>query len=126
MKQMFLLFSHQLTPLQIEDAKKSLGATLFVPLSQKLQTLWSEIPPELEDMTEYLQPIKDFLMQHATKDDIVLVQGDFCAVYEMVNFAKSLDLIPVCSTTKRQVEEITHNNKVIKTSTFEHIKYRRY
>jgi len=126
MKKMFLLFSHQLTPLQVEDAKKKLGVSLFVPLPSKLQTLWSEIPAELESIEEYLQPIKGFLLQHASKGDVVLIQGDFCAVYDMVKYAKSLELLPVCSTTKRKVEEVTQKNKVIKTSTFEHVKYRRY
>jgi hypothetical protein len=126
MKKMFLLFSHQLTPLQVEDAKKTLEVDLFVPLPQDLQRVWSNIPAELESLEEYLQAIKGFLLQHATQDDVVLVQGDFCAVYDIIKYAQSLELIPVCSTTKRKVEEAIHQNKIIKTSTFEHVRYRRY
>jgi hypothetical protein len=126
MKKMFLLFSHQLTPLQIEDAKKSLGVSSFVPLPKELQSLWSEVPAELESLEEYLQPVKDFLLQHASRDDIGLIQGDFCAVYEMISFSKNLQLIPVCSSTQREVNEVKKNNKIIKTSTFEHVRYRKY
>jgi hypothetical protein len=126
MRQIFLLFSHQLTPYQKEDARASLNVKHFISLPDNLQKLWSHIPTDMQELSSYLNPLKEYLQQNAKKDDIVLVQGDFCAVYEMVNFCKSLQLIPVCCTTKREVKDVVQGDKVIKTSIFKHVIYRRY
>ncbi len=126
MKKLFLLFSHTLTPSQKEDAKKSLGVEQFVSLPDNLQKLWSNIPTELKNLSEYLTPIKDFIRQNAQKGDIVLIQGDFGGCFEMVNFVKSLNLKAVHSTTKRDVVEKTVDGKVEKFSVFEHVIFREY
>jgi len=127
MKKMFLLFSHTLTPEQQEDAKVSLGITKFVPFSREIIKLWSNVPPGLESLNNYLEPIFACLKDNASSGDYVLVQGDFGATYHMVNFAKSLELIPVYATTERKsVEEIQQDGTVKKTSLFEHKRFRRY
>ena len=126
MKKMFLLFSHKLTKLQEEDARGSLDIEEFVSLPSDLQVLWSNIPPEIENLDSYLNPIKNFIKDNAQKDDIVLIQGDFGGCYEMVNFTKSLGLKAVHSTTKRDVVEKIVDDKVVKTSTFEHVIFRLY
>jgi len=126
MKQMFLLFSHTLTQAQIDDAKKSFGVKSFITLPNKLQNLWSNIPAELDSLDNYLQPLKKYIEKNSKDNDIVLIQGDFGAVYKMVNFCKSLKLIPIYSTTTRKTKEIKKANKIIKTSIFEHCIYRKY
>lgn len=127
MKQMFLLFSHKLTQEQVEDAKIALGVEKFVNLSEELQRVWSNIPTDIPRLEEFLKDIKKFLVDGARKDDFVLIQGDFGAVYEMVNFSKSLGLISVYATTKRETEEIKGNdNKIIKKSIFKHRRFREY
>ncbi len=126
MKKLFLLFSHTLTPSQKEDARKSLGVEHFVSLPDNLQKLWSNIPPDLPNLKEYLIPIKNFLKENAKEGDIVLIQGDFGGCFEMVNFVKSLNLKAVHSTTKRDVIEKTVNGKVEKFSVFEHVIFREY
>jgi len=126
MKQMFLLFSHNLTSSQKEDAKKSLGVEKFVSLPENLQKHWSNIPPNLEELKEYLKPLKEFLKDNANSGDIVLIQGDFGGCYEMVDFAKENALIAVHSTTIRDVVEKTVNGKVEKFSRFEHVIFRKY
>ena len=126
MKKLFLLFSHTLTPSQKEDARKSLGVEQFVSLPDNLQKLWSNIPPDLPNLKEYLTPIKNFLKENAKEGDIVLIQGDFGGCFEMVNFVKSLNLKAVHSTTKRDVIEKTVNGKVEKFSVFEHVIFREY
>ena len=126
MKQMFLLFSHKLTPLQEKDAKESLGVDKFVTLPDDLQNLWSNIPPELEKLDEYLTPLKNFIKDNAKNGDYVLIQGDFGGCYEMVNFVKSLGLIAIHSTTKRDAVEKIVDGKVEKFSRFEHVIFRRY
>ena len=126
MKQLFLLFSHKLTDEQIKDAKESLHVERFISLPPDLQNLWSNIPENQKDIQNYLQPLKRYLQLYAKKGDFVLIQGDFGGVYVMINFSKSLSLIPIHSTTKRVTKEQIIDNTVQKTSTFKHVIYRRY
>ena len=126
MRQLFLLFSHKLTPSQELDAKESLGITNFVILPQELQSLWSNIPPTLENLSDYLTPLKEYISDKSKDGDIVLIQGEFGGCYEMVNFVKSLGLIAVHSTTKRDVVEKKVDGKVVKTSVFEHVRFREF
>ncbi|SFV50186.1 Uncharacterized protein MJ1673 [hydrothermal vent metagenome] len=126
MREMLLLFSHTLNKAQELDAKESYGVESFVILPDELQELWSSIPADMRDISNYLQPIRDFVLQYAHSGNIALVQGDFGATYEMVNFCKSLDILPLYATTKRNVVEQTRDGKVVKTSVFEHVLFREY
>ena len=121
---MILLFSHKLTDEQIIDAKNILKIEEFIYLPPNLQSIWSNIPPELDSLKEYLKPIKDFVSQF--NNNYILIQGDFGAVYEMVNFSKNIGLIPIYATTKREITEIKKDNKIIKQSIFKHIKFRKF
>lgn len=126
MKQMFLLFSHKLTLSQEEDAINSLKVEKFIPLPKNLQDLFSNIPNDLDSLNNYLKPIKEFLKDYSINDDIALIQGDFGATYILVNFAKSLKLKAVYSTTKRVTQEFEEDGKIIKKSIFEHERFREY
>ena len=126
MHKMYLLFSHNLTKAQKDDAKSSLKVDEFVELPKDLQTLWSNIPAELTMLKSYLEPLEQYLKSNAKQDDVVLIQGDFGGVYEMVEFCKKNGFLAVYATTKREVKELVQDNKVIKTSTFEHVIFRRY
>jgi hypothetical protein len=126
MPKMFLLFSHKLTEEQIRDAKENLKVSGFIYLPENLQKLWSNIPPDIENIGSYLTPIKEFLKQHAKEGDFILIQGDFGATYIMVNWAFKNGLIPVYATTKRVVREINDNGKIITVREFKHCRFRRY
>lgn len=126
MKKMFLLFSHNLNHSQIDDAKNSLKVGEFISLARDLQSIWSNIPSDLETLDEYLIPLKIFLSENSKPKDIVLIQGDFGAVYHLVNFAKNLDLKTVYATTNRIIEEFVKDGKTVKKSIFEHIRFREY
>ena len=126
MKQMFLLFSHKLTLSQEEDAINSLKVEKFIPLPKNLQDLFSNITNYLDSLNNYLKPIKEFLKDYSINDDIALIQGDFGATYILVNFAKSLKLKAVYSTTKRVTQEFEEDGKIIKKSIFEHERFREY
>jgi len=126
MKKLFLLFSHTLTPIQEQDAKESMGIEAFVKLPDDLQKLWSNIPPYLTTLDVYLEPLKSYILQNASKDDVFLIQGDFGGCYHMVNFVKLQGMEAVHSTTTRDVVEKTVNGKVEKFSRFEHVIFRLY
>ena len=126
MRQLFLLFSHTLTATQEADAKASLGVERFVTLPAELQALWSNIPPHLTELSVYLEPLKEYIRNHANEGDVFLVQGDFGGCFEMVNFLKSLGFMAVHSTTKRDAVEKIVNGKVEKFSRFEHVIFRQF
>ena len=126
MKQLFLLFSHTLIPAQEDDAKKRFGVTNFVDLPKELQSLWSNIPPTLEVLSDYLAPLKAYICKASKEGDVVLIQGDFGGCYEMVNYVKSLGLKAVYATTTRDVVEQMVNGKIVKTSVFEHVLFREF
>lgn len=121
-----LLFNHTLTSEQANDAKVSLFCDEFVSLPEQLQDLWSNVPPELESLSCYLQPIKEYIHANVQKDDFVLIQGDFGATYMMVNFVKNLGAIPVYATTSRDVVEVLKGDTVVKQSVFRHQRFRKY
>jgi len=126
MKKMVLVFSHQLTDIQKKDAKESFGVEEFIYLPNDLQQLWSAIPSELEDISDYLKPIRDFLKENIQKDDISLVQGDFGATCAIASFVKSIGGVALYATTKRNVQEKEVDGKIVKTSIFEHIRFRKF
>ena len=126
MKKMILLFSHKLTPEQITDAKSSFGVEEFLLLDDNLQNIWSNVPADLEDVVEYLQPVRDFLIENMNEDDVALVQGDFGATCAIASFVKSLSGVAVYATTKRNVVEKESDGKIVKTSIFEHVRFRKF
>ena len=116
MKKMFLLFSHKLTEDQEIDAKNTFD----------IQHIFSNVPVELKSLSEYLIPIKIFLKENSEYEDLVLIQGDFGVVYQMVNFVKSLGLKAVYSTTLRLSEEVFDAEGLFKMSIFKHRRFREY
>lgn len=126
MKKMFLLFSHTLTAEQEQDAKDSFGVEEFINLPIELQTLWSNIPPELTELSDYLSPLKEYISNEAKKGDVFLIQGDFGGCYEMVNYVKALGFRAFHSTTTRNVVEKESDGKIVKTSVFEHVIFRQF
>lgn len=125
-KNMLLIFSHELTEAQCKDAKTNLDVGTFIEMPTKLASLWSNVPPELDNLEEYLIPIKGWLLTNAKLGDYALVQGDFGATLIIVEYCKAHGIIPVYSTTKRQAVETKVDGKVITTRQFEHVQFRLY
>ncbi len=127
MPKMLLLFSHKLTGDQKEDADNNLNISEFVPLSPDLHQIWMNIPPTKSLLSDYLKPFRKWISENSDSGDYVLIQGDFGAVYSMVNFAFSMDLIPVYSTTEREVVERQMKDNTVKSERiFKHKMFRRY
>jgi hypothetical protein len=92
-----------------------------------LKDLWSVVPPELSGLLDYLQPLKDWLVERARFSDCILIQGDFGATYLMVRFAFENGLVPVYSTTARNaIEEHNADGSVKLLHHFKHIRFRKY
>ena len=124
---MLLLFSHKLTQKQINELKQVYNVIDFIYLTNDLQSIWSSIPPDISSLKEVIKPIKCFIDKNIKKDDVVLIQGDFGATYEMVNYVKSKGAIAVYATTKREIVEYTNEKgEYMKKTVFEHRRFREY
>jgi hypothetical protein len=127
MATLFLLFNHQFTADQENDARSSLKVDGIVSLPPDLQQLWSAIPADLEGLQGYLAPLRTCLGEQAAPGDYVLIQGDFGSCWLMVNFSLERGLVPVYSTTERQaVEELQPDGSVKLVHHFRHRIFRRY
>jgi len=127
MRQVFLLFSHQLTLEQIEELENKYKVDKIVYLPAELQDIWSNIPPQLSSIKDYLEDILIWLKQNSNPGDLVLVQGEFGAVFILVNFCMKEGLIPIYATTKRQVREEILDDKTIQVSRkFSHVRFREF
>ena len=121
--QLFLLLNHSLTQEQIQDLQ-DLKVTEIIDLNTGK---WGQIPPEMEDITPLLQEYFTTLKNQAQKGDYLLVQGDFGATYQLVNFAKTLGLIPIYATTLRETKEMQNaDGSIAKHSVFKHCRFRKY
>jgi len=124
---LFLIFNHEITPVQESDARDSLYVQQIINMPPDLKDLWRQIPPDLPKISAYLNPVKDWLAGHTRKNDCVLIQGDFGACFIMVKFAFETGLIPIYSTTQREVAEEHKEDGTINLShQFRHRIFRRY
>jgi len=127
MANMLLLFNHSLTDDQKKDAIENLGIHEFVVLPDNLRKKWKNVPPNNQKISRYLEPFRRWVKKNSSRNDYILIQGDFGAVYSMVNYSFLLDLIPVYATTQRDVVETKSSSSMIRTERkFKHVFYRRY
>lgn len=127
MRKLYLLFSHRLTDEQRKQALEQLKVKEIKYLPEPLQKAWSNVPPDVPYINDYLAPIKEWLDSEADPGDYVLVQGDFGAAYIMVNWAFSKGFVPVYSTTERAAEEkMGPDGEVQLSRRFSHVRYRLY
>ncbi|MDX1904535.1 MAG: CRISPR-associated protein Csx20 [Thermonemataceae bacterium] len=123
---LYLLFSHSLTPEQIQDAQENWQIKNFIALPEELQSTWSNVPPLLSSLKTYLKDIFLWLEQ-AQKADKVLIQGDFGATYLMIQFARQRKLVPIYSTTTRKViETVLPDGSIHTERLFVHQQFRIY
>jgi len=127
MADLFLLFNHTLTAVQEKDAHASLGVKRIISPPDAIQTLWSQVPPDIDDLSPYLAPVFVWLAGQAKSSDFVLIQGEFGATCLAVREACRMGLVPVYSTTSRHaVEEHLPEGRVEIRHVFSHVRYRRY
>ena len=78
-RSLFLIFNHEITHVQENDARSSLGIKQIICFLPK--NLWRQISPYLTEISNYLEPVKDWLAGQAKKNDCVLIQDDFGACF---------------------------------------------
>ncbi|WP_373500891.1 CRISPR-associated protein Csx20 [Desulfococcus sp.] len=124
---LLLIFNHTFTETQKADALASLGVNRIVMPPEHIQAVWGQIPPDLPALSDYLAPVREWIVKQAKPGDHVLVQGDFGACYLMVQVAYEKGLIPVYSTTRREALETVQPDGTIKmVHHFKHQMFRRF
>ena len=123
MKILFTLINHTLTSEQEEDARKNLNVDKIINIAD---AMWSDIDPSEKSIIKFVETYKDKLKKQAKAGDVLLVQGDFGATYNMIRFAKNMGLIAVYATTNRIVSEQVENGKVVIKREFKHARFRDY
>ena len=123
MKTFFTLINHTLTSEQEEDARKNLNVDKFINITD---ARWSDIDPSEKSVIEFVEAYKDKLKKQAKSGDVLLVQGDFGATYNMIRFAKNMGLIAVYATTNRIASEQVENGKAVIKREFKHARFREY
>jgi len=127
MPNLIVLFNHTLTPAQRADAHDRLGAERIIEPPEEIKKTWSQVPPELESLADYLAPVRAWLAEASAPGDFVLIQGEFGATCTMAREAAALGLIPVYSTTRREAqEEHLPDGSVHVRHVFFHVRFRRY
>lgn len=120
---MHLFFSHELSEEQINDAKTSLKVAEFKVLPKDLQDKFSNVPPSLDNLDDYVRDFYEYIDKNAKKGDYVLISGDFGLCFKLINYAKAKSLKPVYATTKR---DVTKDENGIKQSIFKHVRFREF
>ena len=100
MKKIILLFSHTLTEPQIKELKENWNCNEIIYMSDELKNNWMNV----SDNTDINQ-FKKFLLDNLRKGDYVLIQGEWGLTYNMINFAKENNFIPLYAGTTRNVNE---------------------
>jgi len=117
-RQMFILLNHSVSTLQKQTAENQFHVQRFVEMPDMLKQAWKQIPPGLERLKDYLSPFKTWLSKNSRKGDYIIIQGDFGAVYSMVEYSITSGLVPVYATSARKASETVNADGSIR---MEHI-----
>lgn len=126
MKKFIVLMSHDMSELQKKDAYESLKINDIVEAPNNIKKIWSNINPIGELDLSKLDIVISWIDSISQDGDYVLVQGEFGATFYIVDYCFKSNLIPVYATTKRQVEEIIEDDRVLTNRIFIHQGYRNY
>ena len=121
MKKIILLFSHTLTEPQVKELKEKWNCDEIIYMPDELKNNWMNVVDDVD-----INQFKKFLLDNLQKDDYVLIQGEWGLTYNMINFAKENNFIPLYASTMRKVTEYKEGDKVIKNSVFSHTTFKKY
>ncbi|GHS91085.1 hypothetical protein FACS1894107_03730 [Planctomycetales bacterium] len=125
MPRAYVLLNHQLTDRQIAELRDDFGAVEIMPAPENLAAQWASIPTDRELTAAMLAPFIDWL-NAAAPADVVVIQGEFGAVFALVDYALRRGLLPLHSVTKRVAHETRDGEIVRRSYVFEHVLFRRY
>ena len=122
---LFILTNHTASQQQLDDARLSLGVSEFVNLPVDLKTLWGNVPPDIESVTEYVTPLLCWLDSSLQNEDIVWVQGEWGVTLAVIDWCRNRKVRCVYSTTKRvAIETPSPDGSIALTHVFSHVRFR--
>ncbi len=126
-KKILILLNHTPDSDQIEDIKNHLKAETKIEPDQEIKKMWANIPSHKDKISNYLNPVKDWILKNSNEYDFIWVQGESGALFNIVNFCLKNKRWPVYSVTERNLEKEVKEEKGIKTTRiFKHVKFRFY
>lgn len=125
MPRLFNITNHAITEEQRSDAVASLGIGEVVETPPAISRLWGSIPPELDSVQEFVQPVLDWLeSQSLGAGDVVWVQGEWGGVFAVVDWCRAHSIRCVYATTRREAQEIYTERGVQMVHLFRHVRFR--
>lgn len=121
----FCLLNHELTPKQVSELHGSFKVERIVYPPGRIAALWGNISVDGELTKTHIESFASWL-EEARTGDITVIQGEFGAVFSLVDFAFQKGLIPVYATTKRVAAESRTGEQVYRRYIFEHQCFRPY
>lgn len=121
MKKAFIFFSHKLTEKQIDELTTKWQCEKIISLPENLQTAWSNVNADAD-----IRIFADFLKENSSEGDILLIQGEWGTTFNLINYAKDNNLVPIYAFSVRNSIEKKEGEAIIKTSVFEHLEFKRY
>lgn len=126
-KRAFVLLSHDLTEAQREELHSVWGVSEIVPMPDELRKLWSDISPDEDSIEKDLVPVFEWLEASSCPGDVVFVQGEYGATFQVAIRARELGLVPIYSTTHRTLEERRlPDGSVLQERVFRHVRFRKF
>lgn len=125
MPKTYCLLNHKLTENQINELKEKYNSEeIFYP-DAELSSLWSQIKPT-EKIDKFVIYKVLYWLEKACINDYLIIQGEYCVTFFIVDWALKNGLIPMCAVTKRVESERIEGEQVIKKHVFEHVCFRKY
>ena len=126
MSKVFVLTNHTTTEEQVADLKENWLIQEVCELPSELKKMWGTVPPEVEYVNDYIQPVLDWLQSECRTGDVVWVQGEWGATVTVLNWCKQNSIQAIYSTTGRMATETKTDSGVMLTHIFKHVRFRKY
>lgn len=126
MKRTFVLTNHATTADQVDDLQNNWDVDEVVELPPELKKIWATIPPDVESIAYYVQPVMDWLESNSADDDLVWVQGEWGATVTTLLWCAAKGLTAIYSTTGRVATETRADSGTLMTHVFKHVRFRKY
>lgn len=125
MKRCFWLLNHPMLEIQKEDLKKNYAIEEFVMPPQTIANLWGNVPTSETVPNSYFEEIETWFADIST-DDVVVVQGEPTVAFKIISELLKRGITVLAGITERRSVDKQLDGKVVKTSVFEHVCFRKY
>jgi hypothetical protein len=125
MAKAYCLLNHSLTDNQTTELKEKFDVSDINYPTKELSASWSQIPATDKLDMSIIDSVVAWL-KDASKDDILIIQGEFGSTFMIVDYALKAGLIPVHAVTKRVASEEKDGETVKRAYIFQHVCFRKY